>query len=51
MKVLLIPDSFKGSMSAEQVAHIMKTCVKKVFPESNCLSMPFSDGERGLYGF
>ena len=47
MKVLLIPDSFKGSMSAEQVAHIMKTCVKKVFPESNCLSMPFSDGGEG----
>ena len=47
MKVLLIPDSFKGSMSAEQVALVMKNAVKRVFPESSCKLMPFSDGGEG----
>ncbi len=47
MKILLIPDSFKGSMTAEEVALIMKNSVKKVFTESLCKVMPFSDGGEG----
>ena len=47
MKILLIPDSFKGTMTAEEVAFIMKKAVKKVFPASSCKVMPFSDGGEG----
>ena len=47
MKILLIPDSFKGSMTAEEVALIMKNSIKKVFPASSCKVMPFSDGGEG----
>ena len=47
MEILVIPDSFKGSLSAIEVAHVMAKTVKKVFPSSNCLSIPFSDGGEG----
>ena len=47
MEILVIPDSFKGSLSAVEVAEIMAKTVKKVFPSSNCLSIPFSDGGEG----
>lgn len=47
MEVLIIPDSFKGSLSAIEVADIMTQTIQTVFPDSNCLSMPFSDGGEG----
>lgn len=45
--ILLIPDSFKGSMTAEEVSLVMEKVVKRVFPKSNCTLMPFSDGGEG----
>ena len=47
MNVLLIPDSFKGSMTADQVARIMENCIRDILPHSSCLSVPFSDGGEG----
>lgn len=47
MNVLIIPDSFKGSLTAPEVASIMEAALKKVFPSSNALLMPFSDGGEG----
>tara|TARA_B100001175_G_C19491804_1_gene633014 strand:+ start:511 stop:1647 length:1137 start_codon:yes stop_codon:yes gene_type:complete len=47
MRVLIIPDSFKGSMSAKEVALVMQSSIKKVFPDSHCSLMPFSDGGEG----
>jgi glycerate kinase len=47
MEVLIIPDSFKGSLSAIEVAKIMEETVQTVFPQSKCFSMPFSDGGEG----
>ena len=47
MKVLIIPDSFKGCMTAQEVASVMKKAVKIVFPKSSCKMMPFSDGGEG----
>jgi len=47
VKILIIPDSFKGSLSAKEVAQLMEQCVKAVFPESESVSMPFSDGGEG----
>ena len=47
MEILIIPDSFKGSLSAKEVAQLMEHTVKAVFPESKCTSMPFSDGGEG----
>ena len=47
MNVLIIPDSFKGSLTAIQVANIMKKVTKRVFPKSKCILMPFSDAGEG----
>jgi glycerate kinase len=47
INVLIIPDSYKGCMTAKEVTLIMKKVVKKVFSESYCTLMPFSDGGEG----
>lgn len=47
MEILIIPDSFKGSLTAKEVAQLMEQTVKAIFPKSNCNSMPFSDGGEG----
>ena len=47
MKVLIIPDSFKGSLTAIEVASEMEKAVRSIFPEASCTCMPFSDGGEG----
>jgi glycerate 2-kinase len=47
MKVLIIPDSFKGSLKATEVALEMKKAVTDIFPNAICNLMPFSDGGEG----
>ena len=47
MQFLLIPDSFKGSLSAIEVTQIMSACIEKVLPRSNYTTFPFSDGGEG----
>ena len=47
MHVLIVPDSFKGTMSATQVADIMHRAVKNVFPLAICTVFPFSDAGEG----
>ena len=47
MKVLIIPDSFKGSLTATEVAKEMKKAVAAIFPKAECILLPFSDGGEG----
>ena len=47
MKVLIVPDSFKGSLTATEVAKEMKKAVTAVFPKAECTLLPFSDGGEG----
>ncbi|MEL0073854.1 MAG: glycerate kinase [Flavobacteriaceae bacterium] len=47
MDVLIIPDSFKGSLTASEVSRVMEAALKKVFPSCNTRLMPFSDGGEG----
>ena len=47
MQFLLIPDSFKGSLSATEVTQIMSVCIEKILPQSNYTTFPFSDGGEG----
>ena len=47
MKVLIIPDSFKGSLTAKEVAKEMKKAIAAVFPKAECTLLPFSDGGEG----
>ena len=45
--ILIIPDSFKGSLTAEEVAHISYDVIQQIYPKAVCTLMPFSDGGEG----
>ena len=48
MQIILAPDSFKGSLSAAEVAESMSRGVRKVFPAAQITKIPLSDGGEGL---
>lgn len=47
MKILIVPDSFKGSASNVVVANQIAKGVRDVFPDAKCLAMPLADGGEG----
>ncbi len=47
MKILICPDSFKGSASSHQVAMAMHEGVGEVFPQAKCDLVPIADGGEG----
>jgi glycerate kinase len=47
MKILLAPDSFKGSLSAGQVCEALRAGVERVRPDANCVLLPLADGGEG----
>lgn len=46
-KFVLIPDSFKGTMSSEEICRIMSKQIKKFYPEADIVSIPVADGGEG----
>ncbi|MHC1748308.1 MAG: glycerate kinase [Cellulosilyticaceae bacterium] len=46
-KIVLIPDSFKGTMSSKKICDIMQTVIKKHQPDTNVVSIPVADGGEG----
>jgi glycerate kinase len=47
LNILIIPDSFKESLTAKEVAKIMEKKVTQIFPKSTSHIIPFSDGGEG----
>ena len=47
MKFILIPDSFKGTLSSSQICAVMDEKIKKHFPDSRTVSIPVADGGEG----
>ncbi|MFD1674551.1 glycerate kinase [Alicyclobacillus fodiniaquatilis] len=47
MRIVIAPDSFKGSLSAIEVAEVTATAVGVVFPEAVCQLVPMADGGEG----
>ena len=47
MKIILSPDSFKGSLSARGVALALEKGIHKVIPTAECLIVPIADGGEG----
>lgn len=47
-KIIIAPDSFKGTMSADEVCEILKAAVHKLSPESEVICIPMSDGGEGM---
>lgn len=48
MRIVIAPDSFKGSLSAFEVAEAMARGVKRVAPHAETVLLPLSDGGEGL---
>jgi glycerate kinase len=46
-KVILIPDSFKGTMSSAEVCAIMAEGIHRFFPAAATVSIPVADGGEG----
>src|SRR5437763_13273267 len=47
MKILLAPDSFKGSLTATEVAAAMAAGLRRVFGDAVIVELPLSDGGPG----
>ena len=47
MKILIAPDSFKGSLSSRQVIEIISGAVKSLIPDAQITSVPAADGGEG----
>ena len=47
-KVVLAPDSFKGTMTAREVCEIWNNSVKKFFPQAETVLLPMADGGEGM---
>ncbi len=47
MKVVIAPDSFKGSLTALEVAHAIKAGIQRVIPEAEVDEVPMADGGEG----
>lgn len=47
MKIIIAPDSFKESMSAELAAQSVIKGFKRVFPDAEYISLPVADGGEG----
>lgn len=47
MKIILAPDSFKGSLSAPQVCEALSAGLKRVLPDAQIVSCPMADGGEG----
>ncbi len=46
-KILLVPDSFKGTMSSQEICDIMSEEIQKVWPQALVISIPVADGGEG----
>ncbi|KRL06004.1 glycerate kinase [Liquorilactobacillus oeni] len=47
MKFVIAPDSFKGSLTAKEVAEAIENGIKKIFPEATFVKIPMADGGEG----
>lgn len=46
-KVILIPDSFKGTMSSSEICSIMRDVILQHYPNCEVISIPVADGGEG----
>ncbi|MDO4680940.1 MAG: glycerate kinase [Aerococcus sp.] len=47
MRIVLAPDSFKGSLSAKEVCDAMAAGIHSVLPEADVIAIPMADGGDG----
>jgi len=47
MKIIIAPDSFKGSLTAIEVSDAIEQGVREIFPEAEIVKIPMADGGDG----
>ncbi len=47
MRIIVAPDSFKGSLSASEICDIVERSANQIFPNCEVLKMPVADGGEG----
>ncbi|QDS36496.1 glycerate kinase [Brevibacillus brevis] len=47
MKIVIAPDSFKGSLTAKQVGEAIQAGIRRVLPQSELIVKPMADGGEG----
>lgn len=47
-KIIIAPDSFKGTLSAVEVCEIISSALSDISPERDCVCIPMSDGGEGM---
>jgi glycerate kinase len=47
MHIVIAPDSFKGNLTAMQVAQAIEQGVRRVLPKARCVPVPMADGGEG----
>ncbi|PKM60554.1 MAG: glycerate kinase [Firmicutes bacterium HGW-Firmicutes-4] len=48
MRIVIAPDSYKGSLSASEVCDIVEGAILKIMPTAEIVKIPLSDGGEGL---
>lgn len=46
-KIIVASDSFKGTLSSNEICDIAKDCINEVFPDCEVIQMPIADGGEG----
>jgi glycerate kinase len=46
-RVILIPDSFKGTMSSREICSIMEERIRAYYPQAEVIAIPVADGGEG----
>lgn len=47
MKIVLAPDSYKGSLTAKQACDAMEIGIRRVWPDAQIIQVPMADGGEG----
>jgi len=47
MKIVVAPDSFKGSLTAIEVSDAIEKGIREIFPEAEIIKIPMADGGEG----
>ncbi len=46
-KIVVIPDSFKGTLSSIEICSVFSEKINKIFPSATCVCLPVADGGEG----
>lgn len=46
-RFVLMPDSFKGTMSSQRICDLMEQAIREIYPDAQILKIPVADGGEG----